>query len=390
MTKESKILQTWDAECKAIIHSEQASVKAELEEIGETFQKETLENIPQIFGDFLYTALGDRVTGQRSSVLNKTLFEKSAKGKEVRKMAEKNGTSIEEALKADYAQNHNYYSYTPLQAYITVGRKFGVSYLTGNGNRVHTMYFGSGSCYRFLTQAHVDCIKNKLKRELTQKFLDFRDEFSGGISNYVDMLIPTPIDIEVGDVSIIEKVKKNDRNSYSAKKETYFIMDGLIEDKITHTLMNVQEEEVWDKQSELRSSTIKQDRCNSPSFVSMTFLNINDDKQTIKVMGNVDIDMQEVKTSLDNADNPKVSNSINRSVHNSNYYRITDAEPLKDKRMYESTTLSGHIHNMTEVLQTPIVKNRLKEMVTFYNDMSYKLQQLKHNNATLYFLNGDM
>ena len=50
----------------------------------------------------------------------------------------------------------------------------------------------------------------------------------------------------------------------------------------------------------------------------------------------------------------------------------------------------GILMNMDAVLQNPTVKDEIDKRVKFYNDMSARLQELKHDNATLYFLNADI
>ena len=75
MSKHDEYLKTEHEHCQRIVHDAQARTKESIVPFAEQFQRNSLDNIPQQFGDFLYTALGDRVTGQRSSVLNQAYIE---------------------------------------------------------------------------------------------------------------------------------------------------------------------------------------------------------------------------------------------------------------------------------------------------------------------------
>jgi hypothetical protein len=221
------------------------------------FQRNTMDNIAQQFGDFLYTALGDRVTGQRNSVLNKRLLE-SEKGQRLLETAKSNNQTIEEYLISDqkkYGYQAKWYNHNPVQIYITAGRKFGVSYFTGDGNRVHTIYFGAGQCFKYLTQEHVDCVRNKQKRKCAQDFLKFRDDFVDGIDSINSKLIHIPMNVKLGVASCITKTKKiNQNGSYTDRsKNSYTIMDDYIDGKITHMMVNAPSISIWNGVNSVKS-----------------------------------------------------------------------------------------------------------------------------------------
>ena len=151
-------LQQWHIECQNKIAEAKAIADSTVEADVEQFQRNTLDNIQQQFGDFLYIALGDRVTGQRSSILNTKFFEETQKGKEIVIEATTKGITVEELLtiKQKEVNSMDYYNarfsdIKQVQLYITAGRKFGVSYFTGEGDRVHTMYFGAAQAFTYLT-----------------------------------------------------------------------------------------------------------------------------------------------------------------------------------------------------------------------------------------------
>jgi hypothetical protein len=57
---------------------------------------------------------------------------------------------------------------------------------------------------------------------------------------------------------------------------------------------------------------------------------------------------------------------------------------------YSIVSTEGVILNMDQVLSNPVVYGELKKRIQFYRDMSLKLLEIKHDNATLYFMNGDI
>ena len=204
MSVKTDKLKEWDADCKVELEIANDRVNAVIESDADSFRHNTLENIPQNFGDFLYTSLGDRVAGQRSSVLNKVFIEETDQGKKIAKMAEDANQTVEE-----YFKSHNCYN---LQILLTAGRKFGVSYYTGSNGRVHTRYFGKGRCFANLTQGHVDCIKNKRKRKCVQSFLNYRNEFISEHSKLSQQLVPVDISAKLAVISAVTAKKKINAN----------------------------------------------------------------------------------------------------------------------------------------------------------------------------------
>ena len=98
MSKYDDMMRQWNADCLDEIQDAVVKTNAVIETDVEQFQRNTLDNIEQNFGDFLYIALGDRVTGQRSSVLNTKLFTETEQGKQIAENAKVAGQTIEEHL----------------------------------------------------------------------------------------------------------------------------------------------------------------------------------------------------------------------------------------------------------------------------------------------------
>lgn len=395
MSKYDTYLQTEHDKCQAVIvEAQEKSVEMIGGDINQ-LQRNSMENIPQQFGEFLYVALGDRVTGQRSSVVNKTYVEKNPAGVDLAKRASDAGVSIEDQARAEQTKplypRRGWERNSSLQLWITVGRKFGVSYPTGDGSRVHTKYFGAGLCFKYLTQEHVDCVKNRLKRECVQSFLDFRNDFIEQQNELVDQLIPTPIPVNLGVVSCVMKTKKINSRSGSYNddtKTTYTVMDGVVCSDITHTIATINKVALWDKHSTIDHCS--SDTISEPTFVSLTFINMNDADRSIKIIGNVDLSMKECATSMQTAHKYGSRNVLNHIACVMPTHSFGDQPALKAYSNYNVQDAEGVLLNMHEVLEHPAIRAEMDKRISFYNKMSDRLQQLKHQNATLYFVNADM
>lgn len=389
----------WSKECKTILEKESSKVEALIEKQVEQFQKHTLDNIPQQFGTFLYTALGDRVTGQRSSVINTTFFEKNEEGQKLIKEAKEANLDIEtyiskkqkemhEASKTSYWNRRHFRSSDKIQAYITAGRKFGISYPTTDGDRIHTTYFGAGMCFSYLTQEHVECVKNKLKKQCVQDFLTFRDDYMAGIKR-LNNIVPVTIPVKAGMMYNIAMTKKfTDRFSDDNRHKTYVILDGDVDEVITHVMFILQAPTVWNKYDHVgiiaTNETVK-----AGSYISMLFLNINEDDKKIIVLGNMDIDLSKVSHVLQIA----YQDNNTSIIHHSPEYEQTYDGHIKNApdayKDYTSETNNGIILNFSSIFTNHIVVEELNKRIKFFNDMSERLQQLKHSNASLYFINSD-
>lgn len=400
MSKRDNKLKLWNDDCLKQIKNAKGKVNKNVEADVEQFQRNTLPNIPQNFGEFLYTALGDRVTGQRNSVLNQTFFDETEKGQKIKEAAEKAGQTIEKYLVENQnpsvdTYRNRYNTNTNVQLYITAGRKFGISYLTGNGSRTHTMYFGAGECFSYLTQEHVNCVKNKLKRECTQDFMDFKNDFIHNLNGLRDCLIEVNQDVKLAVVSNITKSPKINSNAGSYNDEAqqrYVILDEIINTKVTHIIASVQHLNVWDKKTSVTTYDVRADTANHPSYVSFIFLNINDETKQIKIIGNFDIGMEDSTHSLQDADKFE-KRSVDIHIDDiQNFFRLNQNPAIANSeyKNYKVVDSDGILLDMTVLLKNPTVHKEIKKRIKFYNDMSVKLQELKHNHASLYFIHADM
>lgn len=404
MSKQDDMLQEWNDECVQTIKTASANVDTVIEQSAEQFQKNSLDNIPQQFGDFLYAALGDRVTGQRSSVLNDLYFAENRTGKRMTESAETAGMDLIDYIKKIQKERHSLskwertYSSAPteVQAYLTAGRKFGISYLTSNGERVHTMYFGSGQSFRFIRKEHVSCVKNRLKKECTQDFIDFRDDFFAGIQELSSEMVAINAPARLAQVSWVSKTDKlrEHGGTYIHKPTQYIIMDGILDSTITHVICVLPKLDIWNGYDNVTSGELKKNDIYCPTFISLLFLHINEETSQYSIVANVDMDMKNTAHTLQLAHNWNVQNTTHlveghQSIRNNYRYdrSILSETPYSN---YTATDAAGIILNLDEVLKNPTVEAMMEKRIKFFNDMSERLQQLKHSHATLYFINGDM
>ena len=394
MSKYDDQLRTWNKECKTKLSDATIALDKECEKDVDSFHRNVLDNIPQQFGDFLYTALGDRVTGQRSSVLNQTYLQLNNTGKHIVDGAKENIQTVEEYAKEQQRSNAGYYS-EHAQIYITAGRKFGVSYYTGKNNRTHTIYFGTGQCFKYLTQEHVNCVKNKHKRQCTQDFLDFRNEFVGGLIGLRDQLVEVSIPVELGVLSCITKTKKINQRAgmyNDDSKETFIVMDGVINSKITHMIVTVQPLEIWNRYDVVRSYNVKNDNVSKPSFLSVLFLNIDDNLKHITILGNMDMSVDGSMHSMNGVngfDKHYVQNHLSCVA---DYHSGMTHPAIKTSNYAEYKTVesAGVMLNMDTVMANLTVHAEIEKRINFYGEMIGKLQELKHKHSTLYFINADI
>jgi hypothetical protein len=357
----------------------------------EKFFHGTIKNIPQQFGEYLYTCLGDRVTGQRSSVVNQDYIDAHPA---IINAAKQNNMTLEEYViyQKKMSGNRDTFSrrfrgnqWEDFQMYITTGRKFGVSYHTGNDDRVHTVYFGAGKCFQYLTQEHVDCILNKDKKACTQAFLDYRNDFISKFNELNNQMIPIDVEFKSGIVSCITKSLKHN----GQPEDKYNILDEVLNNKLTHMCISLNSVPVWNKKTNIPTSS-KTDDIQVPSFISISFFKLVG--TTFELCGNIDLGMNNFKSGIELANNIKGSHNILHIPENQilDMYRF-QREPFKSTfPQYQQYIHSGVMYNFDEVIQHPAITEYLDKCIAFYNTMSDRLQTLKHEWASLYFVNSDI
>jgi len=373
-----EILMDANKEAIEVLQNQGLSVNIILDEYQDRLRRNTLENIPLQFGTFLYTALGDNVNSTLKSVINKKYFETDTWAKSIADSAKNANMEL-----ADYLKANNNGKFSGLYAYLSTGRKFGITYYTNRNT--HTMYMSPQSCFKYLQQEHVDCICNKEKRKCAQGFLDFRNEYVDTVNNLNHKLIPTPIDITM--VKVYNTNIKSKFGDRYDSRNNYIMLDKPTYKTITHTEVHIDEIDVWDCAKPSKCE-VKGNSAKNIAHIDMTFVNINDDKKEISRICNADIDMENTNHTYKNID--YAQDVMQKGKYASTYYNIGD-NPVYNSRSYHSIKSDDSlILNMDEVLKNPTVQSILEERIKFYGDMSIKLQELKHANATLYFLNADI
>ena len=380
-------------------------INAVVEPIQRNLKINSIANIPENFGTFLYSCLGDRVTGQRSSVLNTEFFKSNTHGKAIVEKAKEKKCTIEEYLvkhdfSIDYSGDKNY---SQTQAYITAGRKFGVSYLTGNGDRSHTIYFEDGKVFEFLTQEHVSCIKNKEKRNCTQAFLDYRDSLVAGLKtlnedNIVEINVPVKIAVLT---SLYTQNKYDDRYNRGENELNAIVLKNIHDDVVQYAVIQTPEFDVWDKSKQINSRDARRHTSELVPFVAIRFGSVNHKitaiapRQGTIEYGNLDITTEEFNhtfVTVNENTNSLISVTKNTgSDHVSNFHSMFNKILEKDQyyARNETTIADGVMLNMIDVITHPELMKAINKRIDFITTESAKLQELKHKWANMYFLNSD-
>lgn len=396
MTSINEYLKTADRECYLSLSGVRNRANEAMQPIADQLTQNSINNIPQEFGEFLYASLGDRVNSQTISVINNTYMEQTDVGKKIVEGATAKGVTVEEYMRNEEWVTAWYYK---PQTFLTTGRKFGVSNYTPS--RTHTLYFGAGSCFTYLTQEHVDCVKDAEKRKCTQSFLDFRNDFVSSASSLAHKLIEVNIPVKLGITSTLDKRLARNSHGFDVNSERnhYRVMDEIVDSTITHVIATINTVPVWDKTAYLYSHSCP-DHVNYPNYVSLIFLNISHNNNVVTIIGNADISCPDggCSSAVKYDDEFYRWNTVHLSGVGGNYtdeacgFLKTPAFEghAQDYSDYKLSKPLGILMNIHEVLEHPQIKTEFDKRIKFYTDMSDRFQQLKHEFAALYFVNGDM
>lgn len=393
----------WSKQSQDFFDKLEEDITAITEPIQTSLKNNSISNIPHDFGKFLYSCLGERVTGQANSVIN-TEWLKTDNGKAIIDAAKEKKCTVEE-----YLRQHDYHSdyrsnkvFNQTQAFLTAGRKFGVTYVTGGGDRTHTMYFGEGAIFKYFTQEHVDCVRNKAKRVCCQEFLDYKNEFVFAYKqlNNDDNIIEVGLPIEIAKITqLTTGAKYANKNSRTSERNmSAIVIEQYEKDVVESATIAMNDIDVWDKQANVNVSRHTVHNL-IPAF-TLQFGSVKGNKRAngnskpTVTYCNVDIGINDIKTSLDSLDQYTDSpicnandtrqesmmfhNIINKLDNNERYYARQDMN-----------TGCGIVVNMVDLIKHPNVQGAIQKRLDFFKSWSEKLQELKHKNASLYFLNSD-
>lgn len=395
--------KVWKSEASKTLGKLEKDLNKIAEPLHRSLATGAIANIPSDFGKFLYSCLGERVCGQTSSVVNAEYLASDA-GKRLITHAEEKKCTVEEYLEkhdctTGYSGNKIFHH---TQAYLTAGRKFGVSYVTGIGDRSHTIFFEEGAIFTYLKQQHVDCIRNKAKKECTQAFLDYRNSFMAGLKmlNKNDNLIPLNFATKIAKLSRVNTTPLFDKYNNRDDGLTATVIEDIQDKIVEFASVATPEIDLWDGMSTIHSKTAKRTITSLIPVISVTFGSVNGNgkktnstgKSTI-VFGNIDIsfgafghtlngvmkDFDSVLYHVDASDDLATFNDIiNNSAKNERYYNRQNG-----------TMSNGVMLNMVDIVSHPAVQSAIQSRIDFFVSESVKLQELKHKFAGLYFLNSD-
>ena len=391
----------WKQQTEDVFGESKSGIVALMEPIQKTIKNECTANIPRSFGEFLYSCLGDRVVGQTKSVIN-TAWLKTDKGKHIAELAEQKKCTVEEYLeKHDYRKSwDDKKTFNQTQAFLSAGRKFGVSYVTGCGDRSHTIYFEEGTIFKYLTQEHVDCILNKEKKKCTQAFLDYRDEFVSELNKLSKEVITLGVPVKIAKIAYLTTQTQFNRYENRENNLSATVIQEITDDFVESATIAMPTIELWDRSSigsHCAKGNLALNIAMSIQFGSMKGKKVgrNPNTKPVTVFGNVDFSGGELTNTFDCIENG--NDHLVQGTHSTiglpDFCCISNGINLTSDRYYANESITspdGIAINMLDLVKHPNVQDAINKRVEFYKTWSVKLQELKHSFAGLYFLNGDI
>jgi hypothetical protein len=370
-----------------IIAEETRLIEEPLLDIKNQLVNDTNKNLRESFGEFLYTCLGDNITGQTHTAINQKWLDNAADGASILEDARDNNISIDDALKnrrkgVCYSYNNRH---SIQQAFISVGKHFGISHYAGEGTRKTTFSICPAKIFTYLTQTHVDLIKNRLKRECAQDFLDFRNEFIEKAKNYTQQYIKLENPINI-DVSTISKITPVVYQYGHGPKEVNILTDHTNID-ITHVVYSIPPFNVWNEYDSVSKSCSYSTNA-KPNYITLGFLNINEETNQYTVIGGFDVTIDMIYHTL------KILNN-NSSIYNIEcHLPKTDQAPyityITQDNKYVKSDDTRFPLNLHKVFDNVEVNGLISNMIKFLVDSTDELTKLKFKHSTLYFINSDL
>lgn len=387
--------ERWNQETKQVFEQTTNEVKSFIKSIQQRLRENTIRNIPVDFGKFLYSCLGDRINGQRQSVLNMDMLNNRG----YPDLAKEKNCTIEEYLKK-HDKRHNWRNngeeFYDTQAWFTAGRLFGISYVNAP-DRLHTMHIEEGMIFKYLMQEHVDCVKNKLKRKCCQDFLNFRNDFVTGLSK-LNGLIDINVPVKIAVVSqIVTGVKYNYMNIYHGNSAA-IVIDKVYDDVVKQASFSLPEFDIWDRMVGVNAHTLKHSSDELYPVFSLQFGSVTNDKTvplTTKVFGNIDISSTMSSNTYDTLFNTNENRILQQNVDSDELlgfnHIVNNAHTNNKKYLTDRNTVfsDGIVMNISDLINHPAVIDGVNKRVDFFCENSKKLQDMKHEYVGLYMTNGD-
>ena len=385
--------EIWKKESSETFDKLKVDTDAVVEPIQRDIKLNTIENIAHDFGKFLYTCLGERVVGLSNQVINMDLMNKldyPAKAVEAK-------CTLEEYLeKHDCGTDYRgIKQFKETQAYLTAGRKFGVSYIVRTGKRSHTIFFEEDKIFEYMVQEHVDCIKNKAKKECAQAFLNYRDSFVNDINHLNDdNIFEINVPLKVAKVSTLQTGAKYYTDSYSRNGASAMVVEDITDDVAQFATITTPAFEKWDKISNVNSRDARRGATDLNIAMSVQFGRVtgkSGNYKTVLSQGNVDFAFDKFRHSVDTLKDS--SNSPVVEIHETNNF-LTFCEIINKDQQQDhyalrncSKYMDGVPMNVGDVINHPILRKEIQTRIDFFKTKSNALQDMKHSFAGLYFIN---
>jgi len=353
-----------------------ADVKEAADPIKCQLQSGNYNKIITSFNEFLNTICGDKVNSTNKKMLNPK-FAASYDAENIQRRADAHEMTL-----VEYMDSNHYYGARNQQPYISTGHSFGVCYYTGRGSRTHTIKFPSGALFGYITKEHASLISNKLKRECVQALIQFRDDFVIGL-NELSTIVPVAIPVTLDDVLVVSYGQRNNptRDRYKPE-DTAFVFDDYNHDMVTHCTVSTDSIRIWDGEDTIDFSGYYY----TPSLdavIGCSFFHLNEETKKYRDIANVTIRGDRITTNLDTAKDTRVRDM----PHNDKSLALAQIATLGNYREEKPLGICFDVDNL---VNHPTIQAELSKRVKFFDDMMTELVRIKHEYATLYFLNADI
>jgi len=381
-----------EKELKETISNKSEEIQSFGGSITNDLNNNTVSNIPQEFGEFLDVVMGDKVTTQRSSVLNNYFFSDSDSGKHIVEYAKERGKTItqylEDKIKSDANSYYNSNQYLNYPIYITAGRGFGISYIVGKSARKQSKFADKDSIFYYLSKEHIDCVRNKRKKDCVKDFYNYKKSLLSALEPIKDD-VTIPINKEVDTISLYSSTFNNKEQRYDTYRSIIGDDNSVVLNSCEITTTTPL---TWDKISRFSK---KRNGIDNMSLFSITFIVENKDTERVESVGTFQLN---IKESYDESNNKQ-----SHYIINDTYTKLLKEIDGSETRMHygrfanEKTWACGSRHitsndiikDMKSIIDLPEVKSEIDKRINLYKEYSEKLLALKHKYADLYFIESD-
>lgn len=377
-------VQEWINNTKDIVSKSEVALTGILEPIKRQFEMGMNVSVANDFGKALHSCLGEKIRGLAESVINMKALTQGNHKYIAENAAAKKMTIEDYLVKEDFTTGWNGVKhFRKSQVFITTGRRFGFSYISGDQGRKHTTYIEDGGVFQYMMQEHVDLIPNKEKRNCAQEFLNFRNEYVEKLNELCsseNSIVKVSIPVTVASVV---RMTIDDVYDYNSQRQYGTIIQGTSQDVINYVTITIPEMPMWNGYSPVKSYNVNGQEYDP--YIQIDFGNVSDNPFNNKVKnttcyGTMSISKKKIFTQYSDIDDRGSDGSVFNKVING-----THAQEVRMRDII--LPCNGVVLNMDDIVKNPMVMQVINKRLNFFTEYGEKLQELKHKHAGLYFLN---